>query len=360
MNHVLIISTKIGGINTITSEITKHLKSIGLEVTVLYFEEITSKTLLHILTKWYLKPIPKIFHWWSILYKYAGIYPLFFNSLQKVIKNPKRIYPGAFDVVSLRKPDHIIATSFFPSFVIQHLVHYFSLQTKTHAIITNFDFPKFWSKSFDYYYVPNKEILEIGKSNGYEGNKLIIQNIPISRHVVIKEKMNLPKKSILFLGGSLGLNISIQKIKVASNTDYEIIVVCGENKKTYNRISKLFGKKIKCFQTLSSEELYLLYETCVCVVTKAGTLTLAEAAFRKIPIILSSSLEGHERKNANFLIDRNACMKGFKITDFKKALTDLSDLSIITPIVNAAYNLFNPDINNSILKPVLYVDKRIS
>ncbi|MEL6657365.1 MAG: glycosyltransferase [Bacteroidota bacterium] len=340
MNKILIISTKIGGINTITASIKENLCKKGDQVEVIYFEECTNALFLDLITNWYLKKIPSKIRLWKLVYENAWIYQPFFKIVKFLFPSPKVIYPRAFEIVSRVRFNHIIVTSFYPSFIAEHLVEYFNLNCKTHAILSNFDFPEIWSKKMDYYYLPNREIAPIGIANGYEEKKFVYQNIPIHEIHMTSRVEEDDKKVVLFTGGSLGLGISIEKVKIALSQGHRVVVICGENDALFESLSQVKSNCLNIYKSVDLQKMHELYSQSICVITKAGTLTLAEAAANRIPIVLSSFLDGHEQKNADFLVKKRACLIGIEVSQFKSSMTEVVNRRVINKMLDNAYNLF--------------------
>jgi processive 1,2-diacylglycerol beta-glucosyltransferase len=82
--------------------------------------------------------------------------------------------------------------------------------------------------------------------------------------------------------------------------DFQTIAVCGNNKKLYNRISKIkYKKETKIFGW--TDEIPLLMDAADCILTKPGGITTSEALAKGLPMIMQDPIAGHEERNAEFL-----------------------------------------------------------
>jgi len=124
--------------------------------------------------------------------------------------------------------------------------------------------------------------------------------------------LDINKKTILILGGSQGsLPINehlIKNINTYIKNDIQILWQCGN--KNYKRISKIIDSPsviVKPFINNMSEA----YTASDLVISRAGAITISELTFMHkamILIPLPSSADNHQFNNAQYLLNKNACV----------------------------------------------------
>jgi processive 1,2-diacylglycerol beta-glucosyltransferase len=90
--------------------------------------------------------------------------------------------------------------------------------------------------------------------------------------------------------------------------DYDLLVLCGENKTAMERIKALKGKANKKTYGMV-ERIHELVATTDILVTKAGGITTTEATKAGPCLLFANSIVGLEDKNENFLIEHGAALK---------------------------------------------------
>jgi len=341
--RILILTLKIGGVITVARVLKDYFEKKGVKVKICFFEEVVSQRLYSILFKgWYLKPFPKKIRLWSFLYNNSGIYRVVYSLLYCI--SPKFTCPILREEIIKFNPDELIAGSFLPSFFIRHAIKDLPIRCNLNAVISNFDFPKYWDKYLDNYFIPHEGLLEVGVQSKIARDKIFISGLPINCDKITSGDL---KTSILLVGGRLGIGIELDTILlVLNNFKGNLIVVCGENVKLNLLLNKIRHPKLKILGNIDSNIISELYNTSICVITKAGTLTLAEAAIRKVPIIINYFVEGHEKKNTEYLLKYDACFRGFNNNELLQSLKEIEGDSNICKIkVNNAYKLFNKSRN---------------
>ncbi len=187
------------------------------------------------------------------------------------------------------------------------------------GILTDFRLhPYFESTELDYYIVPNEYIKFSVCKKGLPEEKILPFGIPIMDKFMHKEdkltaRENLgieDENTILIMGGSMGFGNMIKTLKNVDNLDlpFQMIVVCGNNEKLYNRINKRkFRHKIYPYGFVSNVD--ELMDAADCVITKPGGLTTSEALAKELPMILSKPIPGQEDRNSEFLLNFGCAMK---------------------------------------------------
>jgi len=189
----------------------------------------------------------------------------------------------------------------------------------TIGILTDFRLhPYFESTELDYYIVPNEYIKFSVCKKGLPEEKILPFGIPIMDKFMSKKgkkearaMLGMEEEStILIMGGSMGFGNMIKTLKNVDSLElpFQMIVVCGNNEKLFNRIAKKhFRHKIYTFGFVSNVD--ELMDAADCIITKPGGLTSSEALAKDLPMILSKPIPGQEDRNTEFLLNFGCAMK---------------------------------------------------
>ena len=112
------------------------------------------------------------------------------------------------------------------------------------------------------------------------------------------------KATVLVMSGSMGFGKVLKRIKELDSLDidFQMIVVCGNNKTLKNRVDSLVTrKKILCYGYANNVD--VLMDASDCVITKPGGLTVSEGLAKGMPLILINPIPGQEDRNVEFLLN---------------------------------------------------------
>jgi len=110
-------------------------------------------------------------------------------------------------------------------------------------------------------------------------------------------------------------------VKEIVDFDYDLLVLCGENKQAIEQIKKLKGKaNIKVYGMV--EGIHELIRTCDILITKAGGITTTEASQTGSCLLFANSIVGLENRNEDFFISHYAALKINK-DNANRVLSDL-------------------------------------
>ena len=237
-------------------------------------------------------------------------------------------------LVRKEKPDVIICTHVFAALLVTYLTGHIDIQTHTIGIVTDFTIHPYWEDTnLDYYVTASELLTNQGVKKGIPEYKFKPFGIPIdpkfSRRKDKKEarkELGLEDKdTVLVMSGSMGFGNVLEEIKELDrlNLDYQIVTICGNNKKLKSQIDKLEMKKtVYNYGYVNNVDIFM--DAADCIVTKPGGLTTSEALAKGLPMIMNNPVPGQEDRNVEFLLNAGAAMK----------------VSKTFPIDDAIYNLF--------------------
>lgn len=208
--------------------------------------------------------------------------------------------------------DVILMSHLFPAEILTNMKRHGCRVPKTVFISTDYACIPFTEETdCDCYIVPVLELEEDYTRHGIPADKLYSLGIPVSRgftycedkHDARRELGLDPKRRyILVAGGSMGsgrLGLVVDLLcRRYDEDDVGIIVICGSNRRLYERISSSYGER--CLVLEHTDMMAKYMSACDLFITKPGGLSSSEAAASGTPLIHITPIPGCESLNMRF------------------------------------------------------------
>ncbi len=166
----------------------------------------------------------------------------------------------------------------------------------------------------DYTDIPSPRLADDFLAHGIEPTEILTYGIPVRKEfsdptpreeLLAQLELNPGKRYILLAGGSMGagkLYKVAKKLKkfLRVHPDHVLVVICGTNRKLYNRLDRHFGKMEQVVLLHVTERMGALMKVSDAILTKPGGLSCTEAAVSNRPIIFVSPIRGCESHNLSF------------------------------------------------------------
>ncbi len=242
-------------------------------------------------------------------------------------------------------PDIIVSTHVFSAIALTYLKRKYSYRAKTIAIVTDFTIHPFWEDAEVDYYVTASELLNFQAiKKGCPPDRVKPLGIPIQPHFAQKmpkeearAKLGIKDQfTILFMMGSMGYGhktMSTIRSLDRMNEDFQLITVCGNNKKLKERIDAMTKHK-SIINYGYTNEVSTLMDAADCIITKPGGLSSSEALAKELPIIAFNPIPGQEDRNKEFMLNNGIAMYA----------------SATFPVEEAVYQLLHYDYKVEMLK----------
>ncbi|MFH1836675.1 MAG: glycosyltransferase [Candidatus Omnitrophota bacterium] len=226
-----------------------------------------------------------------------------------------------------KNADAIIATHFLVPSIAGYLKKS-GVKAKLYTLMTDYGPHSYWlSEAVDKYFVGSRFAQEKMIERGVPREKIEPTGISTTEEFrrsfdvnLLKEKYNVDKskKTIFVMSGGFGVG-PIARMLLSLNvckTDFQIIVVCGHNKKAYDKV-KALGRKLKypIIPFGFTDKVAELMVMSDIMITKAGGISTTEALNTRIPMIFFGSIPGQEAWNEKFLIESGAAKKAETLKD---------------------------------------------
>ena len=278
------------------------------------------------------KAIPKIYGGaYRIAEMRSGQTDIGVKGLQRLTKSA--LARKLIDLLKDEDPDFIVCTHIFAALLVTYIKSKHDLRAKTVGIVTDFTIHPYWEDSeLDYYVIASEVLIIQGMKKGFPESKFLPIGIPISPK--FEKKMNKQearerlgiedKPTILVMSGSMGYgNIEKEIVQLDKlDLDFQIAVICGNNKKMKEKIDKLkLSKRIYSFGYVDNVDVFM--DACDCMITKPGGLTTSEALAKKIPLIINNPIPGQEDRNVEFLLNAGVAVKASKTFPLDEAVYEM-------------------------------------
>lgn len=289
-----------------------------------------------------------------------NIYGMMYNHTNKASKMTK--FAKKFNKVLSRnllplmvefRPDIIICVQAFCVNMACSLKKKYKMDIPVITLITDFaPHIMYVQDGVDRYVVSNKEMVYAMERYGVDTNIIQVSGIPIDPVFYNRyDKAELMKKmglnpnllTLLFMAGSFGVKdvFKVYRDIVETETDFQVIVITGRNKKLFEEFSSMLDKSAEEYEAKLKSGKYddsipeedenitenreankfyagkcgikptkLLYFVdnvneymyiADLIITKPGGLTVSEAIASQLPMAIFSAFPGQEEDNANYL-----------------------------------------------------------
>ncbi len=232
--------------------------------------------------------------------------------LQPVVRFIRRVY-NAINTQRLSRYlkdeqfDWIICTQFLSAEVSGYLKRTKQIKSKVLCVVTDFDVHRIWvNEGVDFYagacdYTRDK-LIELGVPKDHA----FVTGIPTDPKfqkewdvAVIRRQLGINEEAIttLIATGSFGFGPIEELIDILKS--HQLIIVCGHNKKLYERLSQRALPHVKvCGLVNNMDELMAASDI---MVTKPGGLSIAESLVKGLVLVFFSAIPGQEINNVNVL-----------------------------------------------------------
>lgn len=180
--------------------------------------------------------------------------------------------------------------------------------------------PTWFSKEVDQCFVPSEALKRTALKCGLRPSQITMHGLPIrpgfwrsqSTKPSLRRKLGLKiaEKTVLVVGGGDGVgelfSVSDKLIQTLSkmNQKSQVVVVCGKNEEVKNALlEKTHPENVNVVVNGFVSNMDEWMGAADCIVTKAGPGTIAEAAIKGLPCMLSAYLPGQEEGNIPYVVN---------------------------------------------------------
>ena len=226
--------------------------------------------------------------------------------------------------------DYIISTHFFPNEVAGFLKCRGKITSKIICGVTDYDAHSIWiSEGVDRYCVACEHTKKTLAFLKVPDEEILVTGIPTDEkfsqnydRAGLCDKLGLKKDifTVLIATGSFGIG-PIEEI-IASLSGFQRVVICGHNKKLFNRLSKNKDDLTKvCGFVYNMHEFMVSSDA---MITKPGGLSISEALVTGLVLIFFSAIPGQETNNIKVLKEYGIGVSGVTILEMAEEIKTLN------------------------------------
>jgi processive 1,2-diacylglycerol beta-glucosyltransferase len=260
-------------------------------------------------------------------------------------------------------PRAVICTQAYPLAVLSSYAAREAPDLALFGVVTDFVPHRFWITTHACpacYVVPTDSAAARLMWLGVDRNKIHVVGIPVSAEPAATSRLSpQPSESrrVLVMGGGRGLGVCYRTVRRLDRSPlpFTIDVVCGMNRRLQRSLVnnrhrfrhpiRVRGYVRNAVSLMTRAEL---------MVTKAGGMTLAEAACVGVPLLLVRPLPGQEKGNTDVMVHHGAALHIRNEVDVARSVTTLLNNPGLLGMMKAkALTLARPDAADRIAALVL-------
>ena len=336
---ILIMSVTAGeGHNSTARAMRDYLTAHGAQADILDTYGYVSPVVMNSINKTYLWVSSHAKSAWKLGYRLAenrrSIRELEYTPVQ-IVQLP--IVHEIAEYLRIAAPDAVIFTHAFSGLILDVLKRDGRLRVPTLGILTDFTFHPYWEDctSNDYVAIPSPSLRYQAFRKGFGESQLLYTGIPIHPKFAFSMPkaearaalgLDPEKRTLLLMGGSMGYGNMANSLtaldSLNTDTDFQIICVCGSNAKAKAEIDSLALRR-RVLNLGYVDYVDRLMDAADCIVTKPGGLTTSEALAKRLPMIIVNPIPGQETRNTEFLLNSGAAVSVNKMCTLEELVCRL-------------------------------------
>lgn len=305
---ILILYVESGtGSLTLAKNVQQELNLRGVENRLISLHELLPPWLNDFLFGYYKDWCVDNKQYFTPIYRSRWFYPALYKFLPLIMrwKGLGSDIPALFYGV-----DAVIGCSFFCSWFARYWQKRSGRQYSIFGVLGDYTVSPGWQLQVDRLFIPFDFSNPVFDFIRRRGGNITVSGIPIATYQIDGARV---KGSVLLCGGGWGLQITAKTITalLARESLTRLIVLCGQNTVLYNDLCSQFQARISSGELEVhgfTDDMCDIYARTDIVVTKAGGLTLTEAAIYEKPLIITGYLPGHEQENMKVFVQRGAAL----------------------------------------------------
>lgn len=213
-------------------------------------------------------------------------------------------------------PDYVICAHFSPAYYAARYKTEFSYRIG--VVVTDYFVHPHWvNASVDHYFIPHESLAASLIGLGAPATRIFPLGLPVNP--VLEKPIDREagrrrfgidpgRISAVVMGSRVFGGEWFEIVRMIVDFDYDLFVLCGDNKEAMRRIKGLNGKARLTVLGMV-EKVYELLAVGDILITKAGGITSTEATKIAPCLLFANSIPGLEDRNEEFFIRHGAALK---------------------------------------------------
>lgn len=230
------------------------------------------------------------------------------------------IVKGAYDTVICPHP--------FSALMLTETKRRYGLSVKTAFVATDYTCsPSVKDSALDYYFIPHTALVEEFECKNIPQEKIIASGIPVRQMFYdrtgkdkAKEALGIEPshKHMVMMCGSMGCGPIKNLAGVLTERlqeGFDLTVICGTNHKLKARLEQKYSYRKNIHIHGFVKDMSSMLDSADLCLTKAGGISITEAAIKKVPMLLIDAVAGNEGYNSTFYAGLGCARKGGRVAD---------------------------------------------
>lgn len=227
------------------------------------------------------------------------------------------------------RPDYVLAVHFSPAYYAARYKPEFGYRLG--VVVTDYYIHPHWvNRAVDHYFIPHESLIPQVSGWGAPPGAILPFGIPIDTRVegqidraAGRRRFQIAEKrtAAVVMGSRVFGGEWVGIVEQLIDFDWDLFVLCGDNKEAMRRINGLRGKA-RLVTLGMVDRVQELITACDVLITKAGGITTTEASRIGPCLLFTNSIPGLEDKNEDFFCGHAAA----KRIDKRTARATVADL----------------------------------
>ncbi len=217
--------------------------------------------------------------------------------------------------------DTIVCTHAFAALMLTMVKQTYTLEAKTAFVATDYTCsPSAEQEELDWCFIPDPLLAGEFRRCGIAPDSILSSGIPIRQAFFVagnkataKTALGIPVDDthLVMMCGSMGCGPMKKLAKKLSHqlTDrQQLTVVCGNNKKLYKSLARIFRGHTQVHLLGFTREIPQLLDSADLYMTKPGGISTTEAAAKGVPMVLVDAVAGCETYNMHYFVCRGCAV----------------------------------------------------
>jgi len=273
--------------------------------------------------------IPWLFNWG---YGFTEKHPSFFKEKSLLYNFFSKGSDELYKFIVRGSYETVICTHPFCSLMLTETQRRYNLPIKTAFVATDYTCsPSVKDSNLDYYFIPNDLLISDFECTNIPKEKMVASGIPIRQMFykytekdAAKRKLGIAPdhKHMVMMCGSMGcgpIDKLADMLTEQLQEGFDLTVVCGTNEKLKTQLEHKYGSRKNLHICGFVKDMSAMLDSADLYLTKAGGISVTEAATKKVPMIFIDAVAGCEDYNSAFYMQLGCAQKGSNV----KQLTEL-------------------------------------
>ena len=242
-----------------------------------------------------------------------------------IYKSCSRYAENLYEFLLRKKYDCIVSVHVFASLALDYIIKNLDKKLVAYNVSTDYTcYPEISNTNLTTYFIAHNNLTSDHTENGVSADSIVACGIPIKdvfynnnmTREQARDQLDIPldKKLVVIAGGSMGAG-PIEDIASSLLYNYEndcyVSVICGSNDKLYEELEKF--PELILYHFVDNMDVHM--RAADILITKAGGLSITEAAAMSLPMVFINAVSGCEGYNRDFFDSNGYALASENVND---------------------------------------------